>query len=130
MKAMSPDLDKRYQSADAMLADLEKFRKDPSVDLDYIRTELTADVDSQPTSPIPLQKVSAAVKSRQAEEDDEDDDDGWSLLDYLRENKKMAGLLAAGVALIVLVFVIIFAGFGSGGSSKAYEVPNILWYKL
>ena len=130
MKAMSPDLDKRYQSADAMLADLEKFRKDPSVDLDYIRTELTADVDSQPTSPIPLQKVSAAVKSRQAEEDDEDDDDGWSLLDYLRENKKMAGLLAAGVALIILVFVIIFAGFGSGGSSKAYEVPNILGYTV
>ena len=131
MKAMSADRDKRYQSADAMLMDLEKFRKDPSVDLDYIRTELTASVDSQPTSPIPVQKVSAAVKSRQAEdEDDEEEEDGWSLLDYVRENKKLVGLLAAGLAVIILVFVIIFAGFGSGGSDKAYKVPNILGYTV
>ena len=130
MKAMSADRDKRYQSADAMLADLEKFRKDPSVDLDHIRTELADSVDSQPTSPIPVQKVSAAVKSRQAEEDDDDRDDGWSLLDYVRENKKLAGLLVAGVAVIVLVFVVIFAGFGSGGSNKAYKVPNILGYTV
>ena len=129
MKAMSADRDKRYQSADAMLADLEKFRKDPSVDLDYIRTELTTSVDSQPTSPIPVQKVSAAVKSRQAEEDD-DEEDGWSLLDYVRGNKKLVGLLVAGVALIVLVFVVIFAGFGSGGSNEAYKVPNILGYTV
>ena len=130
MKAMSADRDKRYQSADAMLADLEKFRKDPSVDLDHIRTELADSVDSEPTSPIPVQKVSAAVKSRQAEEDDDDRDDGWSLLDYVRENKKLAGLLVAGVAVIVLVFVVIFAGFGSGGSNKAYKVPNILGYTV
>ncbi len=129
MKAMSADRDKRYQSADAMLADLEKFRKDPSVDLDHIRTELTASVDSQPTSPISVQKVSAAVKSRQAEDDD-DEEDGWSLLDYVRGNKKLVGLLVAGVALIVLVFVVIFAGFGSGGSNKAYKVPNILGYTV
>ena len=129
MKAMSADRDKRYQSADAMLADLEKFRKDPSVDLDHIRTELTASVDSQPTSPIPVQKVSTAVKSRQAEDDD-DEEDGWSLLDYVRGNKKLVGLLVAGVAVIVLVFVVIFAGFGSGGSNKAYKVPNILGYTV
>ena len=129
MKAMSADRDKRYQSADAMLADLEKFRKDPSVDLDHIRTELTASVDSQPTSPISVQKVSAAVKSRQAEDDD-DEEDGWSLLDYVRGNKKLVGLLVAGAAVIVLVFVVIFAGFGSGGSNKAYKVPNILGYTV
>ena len=130
MKAMSADRDKRYQSADAMLADLERFRKDPSVDLDYIRTELTANVDSQPTSQIPVQKVTAAVKSRQAEDEDDDEEDGWSLLDYVRENKKLVGLLAGALALIVLVFVIIFAGFGGGGSNKAYKVPNILGYTV
>ena len=130
MKAMSADRDKRYQSADAMLADLERFRKDPSVDLDYIRTELTANVDSQPTSQIPVQKVTAAVKSRQAEDEDDDEEDGWSLLDYVRENKKLMGLLAGALALIVLVFVIIFAGFGSGGGNKAYKVPNILGYTV
>ena len=129
MKAMNADRDKRYQSADAMLMDLEKFRKDPTVDLDYIRTELTASVDEQPTSKLPVQRVAAAVKNRQAEE--EDDEDSGSILAYIRENKKMAGLLAAGVALIVLIFVVIFAGFGgSGGKNKAYQVPNILGYTV
>ena len=129
MKAMNADRNKRYQSADAMLMDLEKFRKDPTVDLDYIRTELAASVDEQPTSKLPVQRVAAAVKSRQAEE--EDDEDSGSILAYIRENKKVAGLLAAGVALIVLVFVVIFAGFGgSGGKNKAYQVPNILGYTV
>ena len=34
MKAMAPDLEKRYPSADAMIADLEAFRKNPGVNLD------------------------------------------------------------------------------------------------
>ena len=42
MKAMCPDISKRYQTADAMLDDLEKFRKDPAVDMDYIREDLKA----------------------------------------------------------------------------------------
>ena len=35
MKAMAPDLEKRYPSADAMIADLEAFRKNPGVNLDF-----------------------------------------------------------------------------------------------
>ena len=33
MKAMAPNPDNRYPSADAMLADLEEFRKNPSINL-------------------------------------------------------------------------------------------------
>ena len=54
MKAMCPDISKRYQTADAMLDDLEKFRKDPAVDMDYIREDLKAAVVCQePTQPLP-----------------------------------------------------------------------------
>lgn len=35
MKAMAPNPDDRYPSADAMLADLEEFRKNPSINFDY-----------------------------------------------------------------------------------------------
>ncbi len=134
MKAMNADLNKRYQSADAMLLDLEKFRKDPTIDMDYIRTELTENVDSQPTSQVPVQQVTAAVRKHRAEDksdydDGDDDDDGVSIFDYIRENKKIVALLGAGVALIVLIFVVIFAGFG-GNKSKEYEVPNILGYTV
>ena len=130
MKAMNPDLNKRYQSADAMLADLEKFRKDPSVDLDYIRTELSTGVDSQPTSPLPVQQVSAAVKKRQAEVEDEDEPYESPVAAFFRSNKRMAGLLVAAAVLIVAIFVVIFTGFGGGSKNKAYKVPNILGYTL
>ena len=130
MKAMNPDLNKRYQSADAMLADLEKFRKDPSVDLDYIRTELSTGVDSQPTSPLPIQQVSAAVKKRQAEVEDEDEPYESPVAAFFRSNKRMAGLLVAAAVLIVAIFVAIFTGFGGGSKNKAYKVPNILGYTL
>lgn len=130
MKAMNPDLNKRYQSADAMLADLEKFRKDPSVDLDYIRTELSTGVDSQPTSPLPVQQVSAAVKKRQVEVEDEDEPYESPVAAFFRSNKRMAGLLVAAAVLIVAIFVAIFTGFGGGSKNKAYKVPNILGYTL
>ncbi len=39
MRAMSPNLEQRYSSADELLADLEKFRKEPSLEFDY--NELT-----------------------------------------------------------------------------------------
>ena len=65
MKAMNSDPDKRYPTADAMLEDLEKFRKDPTVDMDYIRKEL-AEVQptTEPTMPIPTAQVNTAVKKR------------------------------------------------------------------
>ena len=138
MKAMNADLNKRYQSADAMLVDLEKFRKDPAIDMDYIRTELADSVDSQPTSQVPVQQVAAAVKKRRAAEENDDDDDdygdddddvGASIFDFIRKNKKMIGLFAAGIAAIVLIFVLIFAGFG-GEKDTSYKVPNILGYTV
>ena len=136
MKAMNADLNKRYQSADAMLVDLEKFRKDPAIDMDYIRTELADSVDSQPTSQVPVQQVAAAVKKRKAAEEtddddygDDDDDVGASIFDFIRENKKVIGLFAAGIAAIVLIFVLIFAGFG-GEKDTSYKVPNILGYSV
>ena len=138
MKAMNADLNKRYQSADAMLVDLEKFRKDPAIDMDYIRTELANSVDSQPTSQVPVQQVAAAVKKRRAAEETDDDDDdygdddddvGASIFDFIRENKKVIGLFAAGIAAIVLIFVLIFAGFG-GEKDTSYKVPNILGYTV
>ena len=138
MKAMNADLNKRYQSADAMLVDLEKFRKDPAIDMDYIRTELADSVDSQPTSQVPVQQVAAAVKKRRAAEENDDDDDdygdddddvGASIFDFIRENKKVIGLFAAGIAAIVLIFVLIFAGFG-GEKDTSYKVSNILGYTV
>lgn len=44
MKAMAPNVDNRYPTADAMLADLEEFRKNPNINFDYTIGEI-ADQD-------------------------------------------------------------------------------------
>ena len=126
MKAMNSDPNKRYASADAMIEDLEKFRRDPSVDMDYIRQELTASAaDTEPTMPLPTAQVASAVKKhtgelrreREAEEEPP------------RRDKKsiaiIAGIFAAAVLLVVLLFKLILGDFGPAGSNKSYPVPDI-----
>ena len=56
MKAMAPNPDNRYSSADEMLADLEEFRKNPDVDFDYDLSEFVpeaADEDRTQIRPPP-----------------------------------------------------------------------------
>lgn len=126
MKAMNSDPNKRYASADAMIEDLEKFRRDPSVDMDYIRQELTAPAaDTEPTMPLPTAQVASAVKKhtgelrREREEEEEPP----------RRDKKsiaiIAGIFAAAVLLVVLLFKLILGDFGPAGSNKSYAVPDI-----
>lgn len=126
MKAMNSDPNKRYASADAMIEDLEKFRRDPSVDMDYIRQELTAPAaDTDPTMPLPTAQVASAVKKhtgelrREREEEEEPP----------RRDKKsiaiIAGIFAAAVLLVVLLFKLILGDFGPAGSNKSYPVPDI-----
>ena len=126
MKAMNSDPNKRYASADAMIEDLEKFRRDPSVDMDYIRQELTAPAaDTEPTMPLPTAQVASAVKKhtgelrREREEEEEPP----------RRAKKsiaiIAGIFAAAVLLVVLLFKLILGDFGPAGSNKSYPVPDI-----
>ena len=127
MKAMNSDPNKRYASADAMIEDLEKFRRDPSVDMDYIRQELSAPAaTSEPTMPIPTAQVASAVKKHtgelRREETDEDDESP-------RMDKKsigiIAGIFAAAVLLVILLFKLILGDFGPAGSNKSYPVPDV-----
>ena len=125
MKAMNSDPNKRYPTADAMLADLEKFRKDPSVDMDYIRRELaTPSADSEPTMPLPTAQVASAVKKRTAEvrRDDYRDEPPR------RDKKSLAiivGIFAAALVLVVLLFKLILGDFGPASSNKSYPVPDV-----
>ena len=49
MKAMASDVNQRYISADAMLADLEEFRKNPSINFDYTPADLLTGDGDEPT---------------------------------------------------------------------------------
>ncbi len=126
MKAMNSDPDKRYPTADAMLEDLEKFRKDPAVDMDYIRKELASvQSDNEPTMSIPTAQVATAVKKRadQMRRDQPEDN--------IRPRDKksiaiMGGIFAAALVLVFLLFKLILGDFGPAGNNKSYDVPNVL----
>ena len=91
MRAMASELGKRYVSADAMLADLEEFRKNPNISFDYTSADLLLGQGDEPTQALGANtpesvttKRSAAhkvpsekpVPQTLAEEDEEDDEEG------------------------------------------------------
>lgn len=51
MKAMAPKMEQRYASSDAMLIDLEEFRKNPNINFDYTAADLLTGAD-EPTQVI------------------------------------------------------------------------------
>ena len=122
MKAMCPDISKRYQTADAMLDDLEKFRKDPAVDMDYIREDLKAAVVCQePTQPLPTNQVAAVSRANSAVAQEEEDK---------KHSRKVVGLVIGGFALaLVLIFVVfklVAGGFDAGNGTASHQVPGLL----
>ena len=93
MKAMAADRNMRYATADEMLADLDAFRKDPSVSFDYTPADLQAEraADDEPTQYLPNVAVTrsrqnphhAAPPLRHEEEEEEEHHRGgnwWKML--------------------------------------------------
>ena len=133
MKAMSPNADKRYPTADAMLEDLERFRKDPDVDLDYIRADLCEAADSEPTQPISvaevtaahgLKKAAAAGKAKSAA--DEETEEKKS------EKKKMAIIIGVFAAVLLIAFLIfqVVGSINKNPGTESHTVPGVLGYTV
>ena len=128
MKAMNPSLDKRYPSADAMLEDLERFRKDPNVDMDYIRAQLDEPgTVEDPTQPIPtLDDTTRSNRISRAAPDDEDRG---------RDKKRMLLLIGGFVCAMILIFLI-FLGISRGMKKqnpvdRSYvTVPDLTGYTV
>ena len=117
MKAMCANLEKRYPSADAMLEDLEKFRKNNSVDLGYIRADLEEPEDHEPTQAIPTAAIQAARKERTPAEEKK------------RDKKLIAivvGGFAAALLVVFLLFKFVFGGINDNPAAQSYKVPDVL----
>ena len=126
LKAMAPDIEKRYQSAEAMISDLETFRKNPEVDLDYSIADLQdMDVD-EPTRHIPTSSHHRSTPSREParrhpEPEYEEEEH--------RISKKTGVIIAGGiVAAAVLIFLLFHFIFGSfqNPSNEELVVPNVV----
>ena len=136
MKAMAQDINKRYPSADAMIADLEDFRKNPGVSMDFSLEDLRPSTD-EPDEPTRLLKktphTAAPARpqpSHHRERDEEDDEPrgrGEKRGSGSRTALMAVGFVAA-LAVIFLLFRAIFASF-SGGTQE-FIVPKVTGYTV
>lgn len=131
MKAMCADINKRYASATAMLEDLESFRKNPDIDMEYIREELKEKENTEATRYISKKELSEAVRNKKEKEKDElaaEKQEKTGIAGTKDEKKRMAiiiGAFAGALLLIFLIFTLIFNGFGGGSDSSGHKVPDI-----
>lgn len=135
MKAMAPDLDRRYASAEEMISDLEIFRKNPGVNLDFSMEDLRPEESDEPTRPIKTAHVAAATaavaKQRQTVRTERQYDAREEVEE--RGHRKgqlglvIGGLLMAAVA-IGLLFNYILSTFGA--ETESYIVPKIIGYSV
>ena len=129
MKAMCADINKRYASATAMLEDLESFRKNPDIDMEYIREELKEKENTEATRYISKKELSEAVRNKKEKDElaaEKQEKTGIAVTKD--EKKRMAiiiGAFAGALLLIFLIFTLIFNGFGGGGDSSGHKVPDI-----
>lgn len=133
MKAMAPDLEKRYPSADAMIADLEAFRKNPGVNLDFELSDLRPEETDEPT-----QKLRSAVPPqlhRQGREPSYERGRRWEEDRYederpsrLSGGKKIALIGGGAVVVVVVLFFLFRAIFASfvPAAPDTYAVPTLV----
>ncbi len=139
MKAMAPNPDNRYLSADDMLTDLEEFRKNPNINFDYNAAEFEPEeeLDVDRTQIRHVHTASSRGTERRHEEEPrvqrrsrryEDDEDD---LDEPPRRGAIWPVLLAVVA--VLLFVCVVAYFlintvlaGLFSKAETYPVPNLV----
>ena len=134
MKAMAPDLDKRYPSADAMIADLEAFRKNPGVNLDFELSDLRTEEPDEPTqllhtppaghTPHRNSREPSYERNRRYEDDRYDDERPTRL-----SGGKKAALIGAGAVVVVVVLFFLFRAIFASmvpAAADTYTVPRLI----
>lgn len=146
MKAMSSDVDKRYVSADAMLVDLEEFRKNPNISFDYTADDLLAGDGDEPTQvigantpqivsgrPVHAERYEETTRIRgerpapkrgdSVDRDDDYDGEGSGH----RTMIIVAALILCMAGIGAFLWVTVFSGMIGG---KTYVVPQLAGYTL
>ena len=139
MKAMTPDLRRRYASADAMIADLEDFRKNPNINLDFTMMDLRPEEPAEPTQPIrtydqtlhptPKNRERGPERARERRRDYEDDYEpprrgGGAGV------KVLVGItVVLAMALVYVLFNMISDSFQQQAQEpQTYAVPSVVGY--
>jgi len=131
LKAMASNVDHRYTSADAMLTDLEEFRKNPNINFDYSSADLfSAGEMDEPTQVRTVSNVSnrwgkgtdSKRRSTGEEKNGHYDENG--------SGSRFSLPIAIGAIAIFIIGIVYFlwVSFFSGiiQSVPEHQVPNLL----
>ena len=129
MKAMAPDLEHRYQSADAMIADLEAFRKNPEVEMKFDLSDLRPEENDEPTRTIrtmsshtvtiPVHQPERNYPHRERDKDEEPRRTGSGKRGVL-----VGAVTVAAVAVVIVLFKTILGSFAPAVVDQ-YQVPDL-----
>ena len=128
MKAMASDIEKRYQSAEAMIADLEEFRKNPDTTLDFTIEELHEKPTNEPTTFLPAVKdmTSRLVKKEEPAEEGEPDE-AEQQPPVLPKAIIIVAIIAVCAAALFGLWRLIWGSFDDIEPVKTeFEVPDLL----
>ncbi len=149
MKAMASDVDKRYASANAMLTDLEEFRKNPNITFDYPPEVIPGGENDEPTQPlgtaaqqaVPVRPVhieryesvnSAKAKGRErrgrAETVDDIDDDYDEGGGFARTMVIISAVILCLVCVGAFLWQTVFKSMVI--PDERYSVPNVAGYTI
>ena len=136
MKAMAQDINKRYPSADAMIADLEDFRKNPGVSMDFSLEDLRPSTD-EPDEPTRLLKKPphtaqpARPQPPHRRERDEEDDEPRGRGEKHGSGSRTALMAVGFVAALAVIFFLFRAIFASfSGGTQEFIVPKVTGYTV
>ena len=128
MKAMASDIEKRYQSAEAMIADLEEFRKNPDTTLDFTIEELHEKAGKEPTQLLPsMKEVTSRLAKR--EEDNEVIEADYEEVPQpiLPKALIVAAIIAVCAAALFGLWRLIWGSFDDVEVPQTeFEVPNLI----
>lgn len=138
MKAMAPNANQRYSSADEMLDDLKEFRKNPDMEVSQ------PEVVDEPTMVVPITRNAAGDTGARRREPIREPDRRERRyreeeLDEYDEPPRGGSSVVPAVAAIVVILIFIggmafflynFMFKGMFEEKKEYQVPSLLGYTL
>lgn len=136
MKAMAPNVENRYLNADAMLTDLEEFRKNPSISFEYTPADLftSAGITDEPTQVLETSRrktVSHSPSPREHRRSEPEYDEMEDRRERQRRSRgggmsvplAVASILIFIIGIGVLLWLVFFSSIFT--SETRYTVPSL-----
>ncbi len=127
MKAMASSIDRRYASAEAMIDDLEAFRKNPDTTLGFTIEELHERNAKEPTQHLPVSKVKSVTTRLTREDEPEPDDETEQPRSTLPKALLVTAIVAVALVAVAGLWRFVLGSIDHAEPVKTeFEVPKLV----